>query len=146
MKTKELQREYQRKWMAKRRNDWLAGKSCLVCGSTNNLEVDHIDRTKKKYQISSLWGMNINNPNRVAELAKCQVLCHKCHIDKTNKFDRLRGSEVSSAKLNEKQIIEACKMYNTGKYTSKKIAMQFGVHEDTIRYAYRGKTWKHLQT
>lgn len=76
-------RNYQRQWMAKRRNDWLADKCCVKCGSLENLEVDHIDRTAKKYPVASLWGMSLDNLNRIAELAKCQVLCHSCHIEKT---------------------------------------------------------------
>ena len=45
--TKELQRAYQREWMARRRAAWFADKSCVRCGSTERLEIDHVDRSTK---------------------------------------------------------------------------------------------------
>lgn len=76
---REYQRDYQRKWMAARRLDFFTGKSCARCGSTKNLELDHIDpATKVSHRIWS-W----SEVRRQAELAKCQVLCHSCHQHKS---------------------------------------------------------------
>lgn len=74
------QREYQRLWMAKRRRDYLDDHpNCVKCGSTEGLEVDHIDRsTKVDHKVWS-WA----EKKREEELKKCQVLCHVCHRDKT---------------------------------------------------------------
>ena len=63
-------REYKRRWAAARRAEWMAGKSCVQCGSTQSLEVDHIDPTLKVTH--SVWSWSI--PRRTVELAKCQVL------------------------------------------------------------------------
>jgi len=83
-RTPELQREYQRKWMIARRAAWLAEHGpCANCGSSERLEVDHIDRKLKALHVGALWSMAHDNPRRVAELAKCQVLCHACHLLKT---------------------------------------------------------------
>lgn len=77
-------RAYQREWIRKRRLEFFKDKQCVECGSVDFLELDHIDPTTKKYPPAQLWGMSDLNPNKVAELAKCQVLCSVCHEKKTN--------------------------------------------------------------
>jgi hypothetical protein len=73
------QREYQRVWNAERRAAWFADKSCLQCGSTERLELDHIDPSTKVSH--SVWSWKL--ARRLVELAKCQPLCHDCHLAKT---------------------------------------------------------------
>ena len=72
-------REYKRRWVAARRAEWMADKSCVQCGTTQSLEVDHIDPTQKVAH--RIWSWAI--PRRNAELAKCQVLCTEHHKAKT---------------------------------------------------------------
>ena len=92
---KEKQREYQRQWIAKRRAKYLEGKSCAFCGSSENLEIDHINPEEKKLNPSALWSLAENNPKRIAELAKCQILCDVHHAEKTLKDIANRiGKEV----------------------------------------------------
>lgn len=75
----DAQRKYQREWMAKRRAAYLADKTCVRCGTTKNLQIDHIDRmTKVTHRVWS-W----SEARRLAELAKCQVLCYPCHYTKS---------------------------------------------------------------
>lgn len=83
-KDRDKQREFQRLWRTNRRNAYFAGKFCVVCKSTDNLELDHIDPSTKKYNPASIWGMSDDNPNKIAELAKCQVLCQTHHREKTS--------------------------------------------------------------
>jgi hypothetical protein len=78
--------EYGRTWQAARRAEWVtANGPCAACGSNEQLEVDHIDPAKKEIAAGRLWTMARTNPKRVAELAKCQVLCHSCHVAKTKR-------------------------------------------------------------
>ncbi len=84
--TGEQKREYQRKWLAARRAEHFQDKCCVVCGSIEQLELDHIDPDEKKYHPAALWGMSRTNPNRIAELAKCQVLCLEHHKAKTKEW------------------------------------------------------------
>ena len=72
-------RDYKRRWVAARRAEWMADKSCVQCGSTQSLEVDHIDPTQKVSHRIWTWAI----PRRNAELAKCQVLCTEHHKAKT---------------------------------------------------------------
>lgn len=79
MPTREAQREYQRNWKAKRRAEWFKDKQCAKCGSTADLELDHIEPTRKVSH--NIWSWS--EERMLTELAKCQVLCVNCHKRKT---------------------------------------------------------------
>jgi len=81
-KSKEEQREYQRNWLQKRRNSWIAskGSKCERCGKEDlPFEVDHIDRNSKVDHKVWSW----SKERRELELSKCQLLCQLCHWSKT---------------------------------------------------------------
>lgn len=85
--------EYQRAWIARRRSAWIEsqGGACVMCGSTDALEVDHVDPSTKLCNPTKIWSRNA--AFRLAELSKCQVLCHDCHLDKTfTDTDRAHGT------------------------------------------------------
>lgn len=77
--TRSEQQKYQREWCAKNRAAFLDGKSCVVCGTTSQLEVDHIEPALKISHNVWSWAP----ARRAAELAKCQVLCNTHHKAKT---------------------------------------------------------------
>jgi hypothetical protein len=81
--TGEVKRAYQRKWIKARREEWIAsqGGCCVKCGSVDRLEIDHIDPSKKVVNAGELWSRTASVS--AIELAKCQVLCHECHLEKT---------------------------------------------------------------
>lgn len=83
MGSKEEQREYQRLWRRARRNKYLAvhGNKCRLCESQEDMEFDHIDRSKKVDH--NIWSWT--EDRIVEELSKCQLLCHRCHLEKTKK-------------------------------------------------------------
>lgn len=76
---REYMRNYQREWIARRRADYLSDKVCVDCGSSSQLEVDHVDRTTKISHRIWSW----NDVRRLAELAKCVTRCHDCHLTRT---------------------------------------------------------------
>lgn len=79
-KSLKQQRAYQRRWIAKRREEWLRENGpCSSCGATNNLEIDHTDPTRKVSH--NVWSWT--KVRRDRELKKCRVLCHGCHQNKT---------------------------------------------------------------
>ena len=81
-KDPDKRREWQREWIARRRREWVTQNGpCGHCGSTENLEVDHIDPSTKTMNSTMVWSLSA--AKREAELAKCQVLCHDCHLAKT---------------------------------------------------------------
>jgi 5-methylcytosine-specific restriction endonuclease McrA len=82
VKKKEYMRNYQREWMRKRRQAWIDENGpCKHCGSTEKLEVDHINPRFKKLNPHGIW--SLCEAKRKKELAKCQVLCKSCHLVKT---------------------------------------------------------------
>lgn len=77
MKEYMMERYYKRRELAIEK---LGGK-CVKCGSTDKLEVDHIDRTVKELSFERMTMVSMER--FLAELAKCQLLCDPCHGDKT---------------------------------------------------------------
>jgi len=77
----EKQREYQRTWVRARRTRVFTelGNRCALCGSTNNLELDHIDPKTKKHH--SIWSWSWSRI--YAEVSKCRLLCYTCHKNKS---------------------------------------------------------------
>lgn len=84
-KDKAAQSAYQAAWLKKRRAEWFADKKCVDCGSSENLELDHVDPTQKVTH--RVWGWS--RVRREIELAKCVARCHGCHQAKTN--DEITG-------------------------------------------------------
>lgn len=74
--------EYHREYYKKRRQaiiDYLGGR-CVVCGTTQDLQVDHKDPSDKSFNISKKMSVK----NNKAELDKCQLLCATHHYEKTS--------------------------------------------------------------
>lgn len=79
--------EYMRKYMAKRYRqrmddaiEYLGGK-CVDCGSQEDLEFDHGDRSSKVMNVSQ--SVTYSKKKFWAEVEKCQLRCRECHNKKT---------------------------------------------------------------
>ena len=57
------------------------GGCCVVCGATDNLQIDHTNAEDKEFNISSNWSRSWDF--LVVELDKCQLLCEPHHLEKT---------------------------------------------------------------
>lgn len=94
------QRKYQARWVAARRAAWIAEHGpCRSCGSSRDLQVDHVRPSTKKLQPSGIW--SLSRRKREAELRKCQVLCGACHTAKTSAEKTIRlvhGTQSGYAK------------------------------------------------
>lgn len=123
-------RKYQKEWAKKRRLEFFINKSCTICGSVKNLELDHIDyKTKTSHRIWSL-----TKSKRDAELAKCQVLCKMCHRNKTGIENKTRfaGELNGNAKLtnNSAELIRS--LYSTHSFTPKYLMGMFPISKSTF--------------
>jgi excisionase family DNA binding protein len=128
----------QRIRLATLRADWIAAHGpCAVCGSTERLEVDHIDPATKT--VGSFWEWP--DVRREAELSKCQVLCYVCHKAKTRR--ELVARAANARALNEvmiaenkeiaiRRIVEAASMPTRFMLPSE-VASEFRVHVRTVR-------------
>jgi 5-methylcytosine-specific restriction endonuclease McrA len=77
MKVKILERYHKRMGEA---ISSLGGK-CVKCGATEDLEIDHVNPAEKSFTVSMLW--SVSKERFEAELSKCQLLCKKCHNEKS---------------------------------------------------------------
>ncbi len=140
-KDKEKQREYQRLWMAEQRFRYFQGKSCVDCGSTSNLELDHVEADKKTSH--RIWSWSAER--KEAELAKCVVRCADCHEVKTTAAkEKARGESSGTSKLTDEEVLKIRSLYAQGGQTKRGLARQFGVDEKNIRVILSGKAWQHL--
>lgn len=130
-KDKEKQREYQRNWMRKRRDDFFKDKSCVKCGSVSDLEIDHINPEEKVRH--AIW--SYSKEKRDTEIAKCQVLCNECHKKKTNE-----QRPKMFKKLDEKTVMA---IFNSNG-TCRQVAEEYGVVFQTISDIRRGKTHRDI--
>ena len=66
------------------------GGQCVSCGTTDNLEFDHINPLDKSLDITHK--LTLKNAYQleevIEELNKCQLLCEQCHKNKTHGPDR----------------------------------------------------------
>lgn len=142
---KQYIREYQRRWIAQRRRDWIdANGPCAKCGSWDELEVDHKDASTKVFNPSYLWSLAVSNPKRIAELAKCWVLCKTCHNTKTTiSGERACGQRIGSSKLNERDVARIRILRKKGA-TLRGLGELFNVDQRAISAICKRETWKHV--
>jgi len=72
-------------------------KGCSICGFNKHysaLDFDHIDRSKKRNNISRLMGNSCSWKTVVEEIKRCRVLCANCHRMKTHKNKEYRNKNV----------------------------------------------------
>lgn len=78
-------RDFYRRRYKNRREELLheLGDKCASCGSTNDLEFDHKDPTNKVYDFDYLFMLGKDNIVLKEEISKLQLLCSRCHTNKT---------------------------------------------------------------
>jgi len=64
----------------------ILGGVCVVCGSTEDLQFDHLNPSTKKFSLGKLWSSS--QEVFLEELSKCQLLCFTCHQIKTIVYDK----------------------------------------------------------
>ena len=128
-------REYQRRWVKSKRQAWLNQNGpCVICGSWQDLVVDHTNRSEKTTR--RIWSYSACN--RGKELRKCQVLCSSCHKAKST-----RECCQALGRLTDDQVREI--RTNHSRKTDRAFAEEFGVNSSTIGRARRGQSYKHVK-
>lgn len=125
-------------------------QGCTLCGYNEHpaaLDFDHIDRTSKNYNISTMVNQGRSDASMEREIVKCRVLCANCHrVESTKdshfrpvkrKLDKVTKSvpreRHGMSKLTPRQVEFAIELSNQGK-SSKEIGKILKVRGRTIRY------------
>lgn len=122
--------------MAERRASWFRGKVCVDCGSDRNLELDHVDPSKKVTH--NVWSWSEDRRND--ELSKCVVRCEKHHMARTvSQLSELwEGEKSRSARLTR---AEAWEIFESNEPLPS-LAAQYGVNYCTIWDIKKKRSWK----
>jgi len=74
--------KYKKSFRQRRRLELISalGGECIVCGTNERLEFDHIFPEDKSFDISARLDYSMSNLLR--ELQKCQLLCRRHNIEK----------------------------------------------------------------
>lgn len=59
------------------------GNHCVLCGSVDTLEFDHVIPETKELEIATAIARGWSWQRLVTELDKCQLLCEDCHTTKS---------------------------------------------------------------
>lgn len=145
---REYHRAYSREYYHRRKQELIEmlGGICRSCGSKENLTFDHTDPNSRSFKLGKL--LNYSKIRQEEEIKKCQLLCKKCHREKSQKEgsfskNKLKGSSVWNSKLTEALVIQIKNLLKQ-KITQQKIADDFKVSRSTIKFISQGRTWAHV--
>ena len=109
----------------------LLGNKCCLCGSCENLEFDHIDKSTKLFAISD--GIASKSKQEIyKEANKCQLLCHSCHVKKTK-------NNIENGKISDDDVVNIILLYNNEKMSQSNIAKIYGLSQSYVSAIIRGK-------
>lgn len=140
--------EYMRKYMLARYHrrraaavERLGGK-CVDCGSTELLEIDHVDPSAKAFDIGRALATWAEDRLR-AEIAKCALRCDECHKAKS----RVEMATRPKRTLSANQVSEIRARYKPYDKTNgaTALAAEFNVSRQTIENAIHHRTWRSLE-
>ena len=100
MDKKEYHRKYNRERYHKLKKEFqeLLGGACVVCGTTESLEFDHIEEATKTMEVGHM--LKVSKERALAEVAKCQLLCTEHHKQKTTVYKSVEHGGGVSGKRN----------------------------------------------
>lgn len=142
-------RKYQRERSAARRAAWVdANGPCVQCGSTENLEVDHIDPAEKEAAVGALWARSAEV--RAAELAKCQVLCRSCHREKTRAYNLALAEQRIAAgwgpwnRALDKATVQRVRALAASGLSAAQVARELGVTRQVVKEIRSGTRYRNM--
>lgn len=138
---RKIKQEQDRERISYRRLKWINQNGpCKNCGSSEKLEVDHIDPSTKISNTVWTW----TEKRRNLELEKCQVLCRPCHIQKSFKEGSMipfnKGEKNIGAKLTENQVQLIRKLVNEG-MIQKDVSNHLNIPKQTINNIIKKHSW-----
>ena len=120
------------------RTQWIQsqGGKCVQCGSSESLEVDHIDPGSKSPKLGHKRSVQrLAKAERYEEFAKCQVLCRACHRKKSG-TDKYRNQ-----KLNPERVREIRARWKAGGESMTTIGRDYNVTGGMVWNVVKGHSW-----
>ena len=96
--------------------DWKRSRTCEMCGTSEHIEADHIDPTKKVKSCSqySYWANRGGVEQLQLELNKCRaicIFCHRVHSRRQRQLSKCKTRQQKREYVNAiKRSIGACKL------------------------------------
>lgn len=137
-KDSQKQKAYQNSWLKERRRRWLQEHGpCVSCGSWEQLEIDHVNPTKKLTHRVWSW----STKRRDLELSKCVVRCTDCHQEKTaiENSNAFSGKSNPNARLTDDDVAAI----RSSSQTRSELAARFNVSSWQIWAIRTGRRWNH---
>lgn len=137
---REYLRNYQRNWIARRRKDWFDKNGpCVICGSMEQLELDHINPEDKITHV--VWSLSEGKRN--LELSKCQVLCRTCHKRKTSEYNRsrLKGKPNYRDRTLRPEVVDGIRKLSRLGLTQRFIAELYGTGRRVVQRIQKNETY-----
>lgn len=118
------------------------GGRCVICGTTERLEIDHVDPATKHFTLLAEWYRPLEEID--AELEKCQLLCQRDHLAKSRAEGslarRVGGEEHYQGKLTWAAVREI--RAPDQKASRKELAERFGVSRAMIWLVQANRAWR----
>lgn len=136
MQAKEQHRINNLKLYHKRRSEFieLLGGKCVDCGTTEDLQFDHVNPIDKSFDVGSR--LSYAYETVLAGVKKCVLRCKRCHNVKTN----LHGDTLSF-KITKEQADSIRNLYKSGRYTQSQLAGMFNIAQNTVSAIVLNKRW-----
>jgi len=102
------------KYVKRYREEWVAANGpCAKCGSTEGLVAAYRDPASAVRRASTIWAQSVSV--RLAELAKCHVICGQCYLDIQAAERRSRGFKHGTRSMYRKHgcRCDECRSWNS---------------------------------
>ena len=118
------------------------GGKCVKCGSSEKLEFDHTNSIRK---YNTIGNMSSASEKKIQEELKgCQLLCEKCHDEKSAKQQPLGGERYNS-KFEDWEVPLLRQGYSLGHFSIREIQQTHNVSKSTIWLMLKGFTYRHIR-
>lgn len=111
----------------------------------HRLVAEHFIVNENNYsQVNHKDGAVVNNS--VGNLEWVTPKMNIQHALKNNLHRAAKGESSGQSKLTESIVIDLRRKYITGRYTTRRLALELNMNNSAIWCAIVGKTWKHLKS
>ena len=104
----------------------------------------HSEESKRKMSDAHMGKPAWNKGKKTPEETRQKFLGRKRSEETRRKMSEAKQGE--KAKLTKTEVVEIRRLYNTGEYTQKELAVQFDVNQSTISATTLRRKWKYIES